>query len=440
MSFNPQRRKKAFYAFSSIFKKQSTDGAALADADLDERHNCTVEFEDIVERDTVLDCEQADIHDEETTAKLKRITLSYASITPQRLFGWIATLLSSTAAATGTAQNEIQTATNSDIDGGSAPLTFAFEGKTGTSASVAWNAAAAVFQAALEGLDSIGAGNVVVSGTLATGLVVTFQGDLQKANMPLITFGAGFTDGGSPVTPVFVQTQAGGNKYHAAVRSTDDQLAKTSIGCGYDSASAADPEKYFDQAVESVSWSFTRRRLLTATVILVGRFTPEEMESFEAPECANLPGIKGKHCKVRIDGNFLTEEFWSGTVTLNNAIPTGEDAFPYDDDEVQTLERGDQPRYPITMQILGSRGDTIGELCRLEEKVAVEFHMGLPGNRCSVIFPEVKMKFASNPRPYVGELNRSAHGINATPHKDATLRTPLRAEAYLDQTEQFLST
>jgi hypothetical protein len=440
MSFNPQRRKKAYYAFSSIFKKQSADGTPLADEDLDERHNCTVEFSDQVEKEEHLDCEQADIDDEEVTAQFKTATLTYASITAQRLFGWICLLLSSTAAPTGTAQNEIQTATNADIDGGAAPMTFEFEGRTGTTGAIAYNASAATFQAALEALSSIGEGNVAVTGSLATGLAVEFQGSLAKANMPLLTFAAGFTDGGSPVTPVFVQTQAGGNKYHAAVRSTDDQLAKTSYGCGYDSVTAADPEKYFDQIVQSVSFTYNRRRRLSAVVTLSGRFTPADMESFEAPECVNPRGIHGRDCRIKINGSFLTKEFWSGTVTLNNESPTGDDAFPDDDIEIQEQQRGDQPRYPISMQILGSKGDTIDNLLTARAKVPIEFHLGKPGDRCSVILPQVKLWRASNPRPYVGELNRSAHGIDAIPHKDGTLKAPLRAEAYLDQTEQFLST
>jgi hypothetical protein len=438
MSFNPQRLKKAFYSFSSTFKRQSAMGTPLADADLDERHNCTVTFSDVKERETIYDCEQVDIFEEETTAQLKRIVLNYPSITPQRLFGWVAMLLSACAAPTGTAQNEVQTATDASIDGGAAPMTFAFEGKTDTSPAVAWNANAATFQAALEALSSIGEGNVAVAGTLATGLAVTFQGDLAKANVPLITFGAGFTDGGSPITPVFVQTTAGGNKYHASTRSTDDALAKTSIGCGYDSATAADPKKFYDQVVESIAITFNRRKVLTAVVTLVGRFTPEEMATYTIPDCENLPRLKGSQCRIKVNGQYISEEFWDATITLNNAVPTGDDAFPFDDVEVATLERGDKPTYPITMQILGSEGDTIGELVRLESKVPLEFLLGHPGNRCSLIFPNVKLKFQDNPRPYVGELNRSAHGINATPHKDDSILAPFRAEAYLDQTETFL--
>jgi hypothetical protein len=439
MSFNPQRLKRAYYAFSSIFKRQVDFDTPLADADLDERHNCTVTFEDVVQEETIYDCAGEDIFDQAVEAQLKRVTLNYAAITPQRLFGWITMLLGAVAAPTGTPANEVQTATDANIDGGAAPLSFDFEGKTGTTPAIAFDAVAATFQSALEALDSIGEGNVSVSGTLATGLAVTFQGDLAKANVPLITFGVGYTDGGSPVTPVFVQTTPGANEYHAATRSTDDQLPKTSCGVGYEN-NTANPLKYRSLVAESISIVFNRRRNVTATIVLLGRFTPAEMSGFTEPDCLNLPALKGRDCKIKVNGSYLSEEFWTATINLNNQVPTGDDAFPFDDEEVSNFERGDKPTYPISMQILGSEGDTIGELCRTRTKVDVEFLLGNPGDRCSLIFPNTLMKFASNPRVYVGDLNRSAHAIDAVPHKDATIGAPVRAEAYLDQTDAFLTT
>jgi hypothetical protein len=436
--FNPQRLKKAFYAFSSIFKKQTAFGTPLADADLDSRHNCTVQFEDVVERETIYDCAQEDVVDEEVTGQLKRVRLSYSSITPQRLYGWICMLLSSTAAATGTAQNEVQTIT-SNADGGTFPLTFAFEGVSSTKTGLAYNISAANFKKALESLESVGEGNITsVTGTLATGFVVTFGGDLAKTNVPLLTIGSGLTNGVSPATNTVVQTTAGGNKYHAATRSTDDALAKTSMARGYE-GNADNPEKFYNLVVESITITINRRKLVTVEVVCLGRFTPDEMTGFTEPECETLPGIKGANCKIKVNSAYLIEEFWSATITLNNQPPTGDDAFPFSGIEVSNFERGDKPTYPITMQVLGSGRDTVGALIEDETKVPIEFLMGLPGNRASLIFPNVLMKFASNNPVYVGDAKRSAHAIDASAHKDATLHAPLRAEAYLDQTMQFLS-
>jgi hypothetical protein len=92
------------------------------------------------------------------------------------------------------------------------------------------------------------------------------------------------------------------------------------------------------------------------------------------------------------------------------------------------------------MQILGSKGDAVYTLCEDEDKVDIDLHLGKPGDRASVIFPTTLMKFGTNRTQFVGELNRSAIVIDATPHKDATLEAPLRAEGYIDQTTAFLTT
>jgi len=434
--FNTQRFKRLYAVFSAIFKKQSAFGTPLAAADLDERHNCTITFEDVVEREMVYDCAEEDVVDEETNTQLKRVRLNYPSITPQRLFGWVATLLSTVAAPTGTSANEVQTIT-SDATGGTFTAGFAFEGLTATTPALAYNITAANFKKALENLSSIGEGNIAsVTGTLATGFVVTFGGKLAKTNIPAITIGAGSLTGNSGA-PSLAQTVQGGNKYHAATRSTDDALAKTSFGFGYENNSEPTLE-YYDCVVESITINLNRRRLLTAEIVLLGRFTPAELESFDDPECVILPGIKGEDCKIKINGEYLLEEFWSGTIVLNNAVPTDEDAFPFSGQDVSNWERGDKPTYPLTFQILGSEGDTIGNLVKAGTKVPIEFLLGDAGNRLALIFPNVLMKFASNPIQYVGTKRRSAHNIEATPHKDPTLLAPFRAEAYLSQTDAFL--
>lgn len=436
MPFNPQRLKKAFYAFSGVFKRQSAFGTALPNVELDTRHNCTVEFEDVIETEVIYDCSGEDIHSEEVQSQLKRVVITYASITPQILFGWIAMKLGACAAPTGTPADEVQTIAI-DATGGTFTVTFAFEGKTGTTPAIAWNASAAALQAAVEALDSIGTGNVSVT-KLSNTFTITFIGYLAKANMPAFTTNAAALTGGAG-TAVVATTTPGSNKYHAATRSTDDQLPKTSIGCGYEGNAGEDPQKFRDLVVESVAINLNRRRNVTATITLIGRFTPADMAGLSVPACSNLPALKGRECEILINGQFLSEEFWQATITLNNAVATGEDLFPFDSVEIGNPERGDKPTYPVTMQVLGSEGDTVGEIARTRTKTGLEFRLGKPGDRCNLIFPTTLFKFASSPRVFVGERNRSAHSIEAVPHKDNVLLAPMRAEANLDQTATFLA-
>lgn len=76
-----------------------------------------------------------------------------------------------------------------------------------TTASIDDDATAAQAQTALEALSTIGAGNVLVTGTsVATGLTVTFRGDLADADVSAITT----TPTGGTGTVVVAVTTAGG--------------------------------------------------------------------------------------------------------------------------------------------------------------------------------------------------------------------------------------
>jgi hypothetical protein len=438
MPNNPQKQRKYFTVLNSTGKRQVDFDTPMADATLNRRHNCTIQIENVRERETVYDCSQQDIHEETVDSQLKRITITYASVTADFILMWLAYFLSAAAAPTGTAQNEVQTITV-DATAGTFPLSFDFEGLSGTTPQLPFNANAATVQAALEKLRPIKEGNVVCAGALATGMTVTFQGDLAKANVPMLTTSSAALTGNTHTASI-VQTTAGGNKYHALTRSTDDDLAHFSAGTGYDDASAADPDKLSGLTCNQIVITLNKRKNVTLQIVSVGKFETDDLVGFTVPDCENLPALKGRDCRIKIDGNWVTEDLWQATITLNNNIPTGDDAFPFDDVNPDGFQRGEKPTYSLALQILGSKGDAVYTLCEDESKVDVEAHLGKPGDRASVIFPTTLMKFGSNPTQFVGELNRSAIVIDASPHKDATLKAPLRAEGYIDQTTAFLTT
>lgn len=434
---NPQKQRKFFLVLSSLFKRQSAFGSAMADAALDKRHNCTVTFEDVVERETVYDCSQQDIFSEEKNSQLKRVRVSYATVTAQIIAGWLAYFLSAAAAPVGTPADEQQTVTI-DATGGTFTLSFAFEGLAGTTAAIAHNATAATVQAALEALDSIGAGGVSVTkaGSVFT---VAFIGRLAKANVAPMTANASALTGGAG-TAVVATTVPGTNKFHAISRSTDDALAKFSVGAGFEENLGANPEKFFNMVCESLTVQINKRKNVTLEVTAVGRFTPAEMTAFTVPACENLPALKGRDCRLKINSAFYAEDLWQCGFTLNNNVPVGDDAFPFNGVEVANLERGEKPAQSISMQLLGSRGDAVYALCETETKVPVEILLGVPGERASVIFPNALMKFGTNRTRYVGELSRTAIQVEATPHKDGTILAPVKCEANISQTTAFLTT
>lgn len=95
--------------------------------------------------------------------------------------------------------NEVQ---GWSLTGSSGTFTLTFRGET--TAALAYNASNATIQSALQGLNTVGAGNVVVAGTLASSQTFTFLGALAEADQPLIVADrSGVVGlGGSPIAVI----------------------------------------------------------------------------------------------------------------------------------------------------------------------------------------------------------------------------------------------
>ena len=104
--------------------------------------------------------------------------------------------------------SEVQTITpNTAPDAGT--FTVTFYGFTTT--AIAFGATAATIQTALEALPSIRTGNVSVSGTLATAIELTFQGELAETNLDAVTATSSLTAASVAVTLAIATTTAGVN-------------------------------------------------------------------------------------------------------------------------------------------------------------------------------------------------------------------------------------
>lgn len=118
-------------------------------------------------------------------------------VTGQNLMDWLGSDL-------GLHTSESQTV---GITGTPTGGTFSLSFAGSTTAGIAYNAAAAAVKSALEALDSVGAGNVAVTGGPgpATPWIVAFQGDLAGIDVPALTGSAVGLTGGT--TPAIVITQ-----------------------------------------------------------------------------------------------------------------------------------------------------------------------------------------------------------------------------------------
>lgn len=99
--------------------------------------------------------------------------------------------------------NEVQTVTITGTPTGGT-FTLTLDGDTTT--AIAFNASAADVRAALEALDSVGVGNVKVTGSAGGPYSVTFRNDLAGQNVPTMTKTASLTGGTSPDVAITTPT------------------------------------------------------------------------------------------------------------------------------------------------------------------------------------------------------------------------------------------
>lgn len=93
-------------------------------------------------------------------------------------------------------QNETQTITVANADGGNWTATFGGQ----TTANIAWNATAATVQTRLRALSTIGDGGCVVTGSTGGPYTVEFTGPLARTNVGDITVTDSTTGAGHAVT------------------------------------------------------------------------------------------------------------------------------------------------------------------------------------------------------------------------------------------------
>lgn len=233
---------------------------------------------------------------------------------------------------------------------------------------------------------------------------------------------------------------AGAKFLHALSRSSSDDLPKLGFVSGFEDDAASEPQLYRDFVCDSLNINLNRRKNVTLTVVLIGSFTTTDTTDFIVPVCENLPALKSKDCKISIGGVAYQSDLWQLGIQLNNNVPTGDDAFPFDGVDISVLERGEKPTYQLTPQILGYRGDALFTNAENESVQSVIVQLGADADdRVVITTPSTKLKLAGTPTVFVGELNRTAIAIEATPHKNVAIGSPIKADATISQPAAFLT-
>lgn len=427
------RDRKYYLCYPPAFNKQSAWDIALADGDITARHDQNTKTYPTIEEglEDDLDCAGEYITGQTLLSRLFRLPIGFNG-TPTQFAGWLAYAYGA-AAVSGSQANEVQTATDATIDGGSASISIVIDNKSYTTAAVAYDALAAAWQSALEAV--LGTGNVSVSGTLATGLAVTYQGDLQRIDLPLATFSAGFTASASPVTPVFVQSTAGSQYSHAITRGTDDQPPQTSLIYGF-IGDVTKPLKAKNVVVNSWRITGTARQKVLLEIDLIGSGNQNEVDGYAVPACVNDGDLRTADCLLKINGVWYRPREFS--FEYQNNIFSGDDAFAFDDIDPTRLERGDR-RSTLTLQIPGSRGDALATLAESGATVEAELHLGKPNDRLSIYMPKLQIRKGSPFIGFAGEANRSVLNLSCVPTFDPlTAGTPDNAIALIGTNTAFL--
>lgn len=431
-----------FVAFNGAGKVQSAIGVAQPNSDIDTRDKCTITREEVITRREVRDCRDEDLVDSQILTRLARYTLVYNEITPQLYARWFAWFAGGSAAPTGAPTNEVQSLTRGGtVSGGTFRINLTLEGRTVQTKDIQWNASNADIQSALttSRMFFIHPGDVAVGGTWGSAITLTFGGRLADANLPSVAITNTLT-GSSPVITV-AQVTAGDQNFHALTRALSRVKQRFTFVLGYEDNTGT-LEKYDDYVCETFQPGSSLSSDPSLTVSIVGPWDYDSLEpTFDVPDCVNPDPLRTEDCKLEVNGAFQTQDLNSLTNNLNDNVPVDRlSAFAYDGIEVQALVRGKQPNYSSTASVFGIQDAAVYILAeneRTQAPVNVIQHYGLPGNRFSLIYPNAKVRFQNNRGTFVGAAEFSAINIEIVPFVDG-VNPPIKAEAYLDQTTQFL--
>src|SRR3954471_19931139 len=256
---------------------------------------------------------------------------------------------------TGSPTNEVQTLA---ISGTPTAGTFRLSFKSVTTATIAYNAAASAVQAALEGLSTIGTGNVAATGGPLPGspVVLTFQGQLAGTNLPLLTVVApAFTGGTTPAATV-VETTPGTGLYDPIGSWFD--LGGTKNGV-VPTMNNTEEEFTIDQQKVSIgvlpnewTWSFTTSLAEVTPENLaltwdMGPVTlntlpavPEKLVGFGAPDGYTVRRFAIVHRRPTTQGSLLRAHFFRKMIRQ-----AAESTLPY-------ASTGDQQSVALQMRAL----------------------------------------------------------------------------------------
>lgn len=416
--------------FSQFSKQQTAKDVALADSLLVERHKCTISETDNIEKTIFYDCEEKFVDDINVFRGRKTFSFVYSAVSPEILAFWASYYFGATSAPTGASANEVQTLTRT-ATGGTFKLSITLEGRTGTTAPIAFDATDAEVKAALTKKGStieniIKDGDVTVSGD-----AITFAGRLVGADLPLLVIdGANLTGG----TVTVAETTPGDAKYIPFVRAT---AAKPLFSFALVDITGVQPaEKFYNAVCGSFEPSLNASGDISLTVGVECNYYAEDIAGFAIPPCINYKPLPTSDCRIQINGAWETLDVFTELISLNDNLVAD---YGFDSFSPDVIDTGDQPTFSINGQVFGVKSDPLGVIVTNREKAEIITHFGMPGHRFSLIAPSVIFEPQSNSRQFAGTRNRAVISFNGTPARDG-VNAPVRAEFISPDASTYLLT
>ncbi len=411
--------RKLFLAFSPAFMAQSAHDTAIATANINARHpmNTPAFHSQVAFREETRDCSGAYILIETLTGKIAKFTI-VSDITAKFAAGWFAYLQGVAAAPTGTPANEVQSLAIGGATAGSYKLAFDFEGVSGTTPVIAFDATNATIQAALQALRPIKTGGVVVTGSVGGPFTLTFGGRLANASLPLVTVTTDTTSGGSGVA--VTQTTDGANKLHLITRTTSERPVEFSLIEGFEGETNGQ-KKYKNLVVNDWTLNANRRGKVTLTVTAFGDPTYEVLAGYSVPACITQNPVRTKDLRFKVASEWITDDLREVTYTESNNIDVSEDALKYDDITPDQLERGD-PTASLNVLALGSPTSAMYAFAEAEDTAFAtdQLSIGVPGERLSIFHPNTQFRLDDGLIEFVGNRNKSAFRLIGRPSPDGS--------------------
>lgn len=437
VSGSSKRQETYFLAFSEDFKQQSAVDVPMANSDLDILLPLVEPTRPQKEqsRETIYDCDG--VHIRQTYINSEMMRWNFSIQPSAKMFaGFMALAKGAASAFSGSGADEVQTLSTT-ATGGTFTLSLNFEGRSGTTQPIAYNASTATIKAALEAMQRpIGLGDIAsVTGNWSTGMIVTFGGKLAKTNLPLMTIDNSQATGG---TVTIAQTTPGANESSDITRATGATLPLVSFVIGYQGDTAS-YKKYYNQAVNSVTLNINKGQLSQIDIEMMGSTRYIAVPTFSVPSCINYDPIRAVDTRFEINSTWVTADTRSIVYTLNNNMAADQDAFPFDSVYMSVFERGYRQTETLEFAVDGCETDDVYTWADTLTDRAVKIYFGAPVNRAILDIPVCELSLGTPDVAYTPG-GRTFINVVGEPHKDATLGTYSMVEYLEDNGTAFLAT